>query len=118
MEIYKEFKFDAAHHLPMAEEGHKCRNLHGHTYKVAIYIKGKVDKEKGWVIDYGEIKKAFAPVLNELDHAYLNNIPGLENPTAENLAIWIWDILIPRLPALSKIVVNETDTSGCIYEGE
>jgi 6-pyruvoyltetrahydropterin/6-carboxytetrahydropterin synthase len=117
MEIFKEFSFDAAHRLPHVGEGHKCARLHGHTYKVTIFVVGAVGENSGWVMDFGEIKKAFKPILNQLDHYYLNDIDGLDNPTAENIARWIWQRLKPDLPALSKILIKETCTSGCIYEG-
>ncbi|MBN4075691.1 MAG: 6-carboxytetrahydropterin synthase QueD [SAR86 cluster bacterium] len=117
MEIYKEFTFEAAHLLPNVPVGHKCGRLHGHSYKVQIYIAGELDTELGWVMDFSDIKKIVRPVIKELDHYYLNDIPGLENPTSENLACWIWEKLKPLLP-LSKIVIFETCTSGCIYQGK
>ncbi len=118
MEIYKEFRFESAHRLPNVPEGHKCRRLHGHSFKGVIYIKGDVDHRAGWIMDYGDIKKVFKPIYEQLDHNYLNDIDGLENPTSEVLAKWIWDRLKPDLPSLSRVVINETCTSGCIYRGE
>lgn len=118
MEIYKEFIFESAHRLPNVPEGHKCGRLHGHSFKVTIYVSGEVDKTTGWIIDFADIKKAFKPLYDRLDHYYLNDIEGLENPTSEVLAMWIWERLLPNLPSLSKIVVNETCTSGCIYIGK
>lgn len=118
MEIFKEFTIEAAHRLPNVPEGNKCSRLHGHSFKVAIYVSDEVDGETGWIMDFAEIKKAFKPTYEELDHNYLNDIEGLENPTSENLAVWIWKKLEMKLSGLSKIVVNETCTSGCIYEGE
>lgn len=115
MEIYKEFRFEAAHRLPNLPEGHKCRRLHGHSYRVRLYVRGPLQEPSGWVIDFGEIKAAFAPYLEQLDHHYLNEVEGLENPTSEVLARWIWDRLKPALPALSKVEVMETCTSGCLY---
>lgn len=117
MEIWKQFTFEAAHLLPNLPEGHKCRRLHGHSYTVRICVEGELDPELGWVIDFGDIKKAYLPIREQLDHYYLNDIEGLENPTAENIARWIWERLAPRLPALSKIEVSETCTAGCIYTG-
>jgi 6-pyruvoyltetrahydropterin/6-carboxytetrahydropterin synthase len=90
MEIYKEFSFDSAHLLPNVPAGHKCGRLHGHTFYVRLYLCGPIGEESGWVIDFGDVKTAFKPILNQLDHYYLNDIPGLENPTSENLARWIW----------------------------
>jgi 6-pyruvoyltetrahydropterin/6-carboxytetrahydropterin synthase len=117
MEIWKEFTFDAAHVLPNVPEGHKCRRLHGHTYRVRIYVSGEPDDRVGWVMDFGDIKAAFEPILDRLDHYYLNDIEGLENPTAEVLARWIWQRLEPRLPMLSRIEIHETCTTGCSYAG-
>ncbi|MFF0718744.1 6-carboxytetrahydropterin synthase QueD [Micromonospora sp. NPDC003816] len=117
MEIFREFTFEAAHRLPNVPVGHKCARLHGHSYRVQVHVHGDVDPEAGWVMDFGELKKAFQPLLDQLDHYYLNEVPGLENPTSEVLARWIWDRLIDRLP-LSTVMVRETCTSGCIYRGE
>jgi 6-pyruvoyltetrahydropterin/6-carboxytetrahydropterin synthase len=118
MEIWKEFSFDAAHLLPNVPEGHKCRRLHGHTYTVRIYVRGEPDENVGWIVDFADIKEAFDPILERLDHYYLNEIEGLENPTAEMLARWIWRRLEPRLDGLSRIEIQETCTSGCTYEGD
>lgn len=118
MEIFKEITFEAAHRLPKVAEDHKCYRLHGHTYYVKIYIKDKIDQTSGWVIDFAEIKHKFEPIRDQLDHHYLNDIPGLNNPTCEILSKWIWDKLKPLIPNLSKLVVKETPTSGCIYKGE
>jgi 6-pyruvoyltetrahydropterin/6-carboxytetrahydropterin synthase len=118
MEIWKEFSFDAAHLLPNVPEGHKCRRLHGHTYTVRIYVRGEPDENVGWIIDFGDIKDAFDPIRERLDHYYLNEIEGLENPTAEMLARWIWRRVEPRLDGLSRIEIQETCTSGCTYEGD
>lgn len=117
MEIFREFQFDAAHLLPHVPAGHKCARLHGHTYRVEVHISGPVSPASGWVADFGDISSAFAPVHAELDHHYLNDVPGLENPTSEVLAQWIWARLATTLP-LSAVIVRETCTSGCIYRGE
>jgi len=117
MEIFKEITFEAAHRLAHLPKGHKCERLHGHSFRVRIHVRGQVDPQLGWVVDFGDIKKAFEPIYDQLDHHYLNEIDGLENPTSEVLARWIWTRLKPRLPGLSKILVGETCTSGCIYEG-
>lgn len=118
MEIWKEFMFEAAHRLPNVPEGHKCARLHGHSFKTVIYLRGLVGEESGWVQDFADIKEAFRPLERELDHNYLNEIEGLENPTSENIARWIWRKLRPALPLLSKVVVQETCTCGCVYEGD
>ena len=118
MKIYKVFKFDAAHHLPLVPPGHKCARVHGHSFRVEIHLRGKADPRNGWVMDFADIAAAFEPILNQLDHKNLNAIAGLENPTSENLCRWIWQRLQPVLPQLSKIIVQESPESGCIYEGE
>ena len=118
MEIFKEFTFESAHRLPNVPGGHKCGRLHGHSFKVELWLKGAVGADTGWIADFGDVKKAFAPFYEQLDHHYLNEIPGLENPTSEVLAKWIWDNVKLRLPLLSKVVVRETCTSGCVYTGE
>jgi 6-pyruvoyltetrahydropterin/6-carboxytetrahydropterin synthase len=117
MEIWKEFTFEAAHLLPNVPEGHKCRRLHGHSYRVRVYVSGEPDAQLGWVMDFADIKRAYGPIREELDHRFLNEIAGLENSTAEVIAAWIWERLQPRLPDLSRIEIGETCTSGCIYEG-
>ncbi len=117
MDIFKEFSFEAAHRLPHVPEDHKCARLHGHSFRVQVHVSGELDPKLGWVIDFADIKRAFEPLHGELDHHYLNEVPGLENPTSEILARWIWDRLLSTLPGLSQIVVQETCTSGCIYRG-
>lgn len=117
MEIYKEFTFDSAHFLPMVPEGHKCKHMHGHTYHLKIYVEGTIN-EVGWIIDFGEIKKAWKPIEKIVDHKLLNDIEGLSNPTAENIVVWLWSQLKPCLPELSKLELKETPTSGVIYCGQ
>lgn len=117
MEIFKEFGFEAAHRLPNVAPQHKCYRLHGHSFRCEVHVSGPLDAQLGWVLDFAEIKTAVKPIVEQLDHHYLNEIEGLENPTSENLAIWIWDRLHPSLPGLSRIVVRETCTSGCSYSG-
>lgn len=118
MDIYKIFHIEAAHYLPNVPPDHKCRRLHGHSFRVEIHVSGEVDENKGWVADFADIKGAFQPLYDQLDHHYLNDIEGLENPTTEMLARWIWQRLKPNLPLLSKICIQETCTAGCIYQGE
>jgi 6-pyruvoyltetrahydropterin/6-carboxytetrahydropterin synthase len=117
MQIFKEFTFEAAHRLPMVPAGHKCARLHGHSFLVRISVEGPVDSRLGWVADFADLKGAFQPFYDQLDHNYLNEIPGLENPTSENIAVWIWDRVKPRLSGLSEVIVRETCTSGCVYRG-
>ena len=118
MELWKEFRFEAAHLLPQVPDGHKCKRLHGHSYRVRICIEGEVDPALGWVVDFAEIAEAFEPIRKRLDHYYLNEIAGLENPTSEMLARWIWERLLPSLPILSRVEVGETCTSACVYRGD
>lgn len=117
MEIFKRFHIEAAHRLPNVPEGHKCARLHGHSFQVEIHVAGEPGAESGWVMDFAELKRAFQPTFDQLDHRCLNDVAGLENPTSENLARWIWERLAPELPQLSRVVVNETCTSGCEYRG-
>jgi len=118
MEIFKEFTIEAAHWLPNVPEGHKCRRLHGHSFRIQVYVKGPLDPQLGWVMDFADIKAAFQPVEDALDHRCLNEVDGLANPTSENLARWVWTRLKPVLPAMSKVMVRETCTSGCVYTGD
>ena len=117
MEIFKAFHIEAAHRLPNVPAGHKCANLHGHSFKVELVVSGDVGDATGWVMDFADVKRAFQPLYDRLDHHYLNDIEGLENPTSERLAVWIWERLKPTLPLLSTVVVHETCTSGCRYRG-
>lgn len=118
MEIYKKFTFEAAHLLPNVPEGHKCKRLHGHSFEVTLFVSGSVGEKTGWVADFADVKAAFKPYYARLDHNYLNDIEGLENPTSENIARWIWRQMKPELPDLSKVKVRETCTAGCVYRGE
>jgi 6-pyruvoyltetrahydropterin/6-carboxytetrahydropterin synthase len=117
-EIFKEFTFEAAHRLPNVAADHKCARLHGHSYQVAVHILGPVGDMTGWVRDFAELSGAMRPLLDRLDHYYLNDIEGLDNPTSEVLARWIWERLVSALPELSQVVVRETCTSGCVSRGE
>jgi 6-pyruvoyltetrahydropterin/6-carboxytetrahydropterin synthase len=117
VEIFREFTFEAAHRLPRVPDGHKCARLHGHSYRVEVHVRGQVDPATGWVMDFAEIETAVKPLRDQLHHNYLNDVPGLDNPTSENLARWIWGRLTGSLP-LSVIVVRETAASGCVYRGE
>ena len=117
MEIFREFTFEAAHRLIHLPEGHKCSRLHGHSYRIEVRVAGPVGEDTGWVMDFADIKQAFAPLHDQLDHRYLNEVAGLTNPTSENLACWIWDRLAAELP-LAEVVVRETCTSGCVYRGK
>jgi 6-pyruvoyltetrahydropterin/6-carboxytetrahydropterin synthase len=116
--LFKDFSFEAAHLLPHVPEGHKCARLHGHSFQVRVTVSGPVGTRTGWVMDFADLKAACAPVIDALDHRYLNEIEGLENPTSEVIAIWLWDRIATRVPRLSAIEVRETCTTGCVYRGE
>ena len=117
MELRKTFQFEAAHLLPHLPKSHKCRRLHGHSFKAEIVVSGECDAKLGWLMDYAEIKAVFSPIWEKLDHHYLNEIRGLENPTSENVAAWIWQQLKPNLPLLVEVVVAETCTAQAVYRG-
>jgi len=115
--LVREFRFEAAHRLPRVPEGHKCARLHGHSFKIEVSVVGPVDERTGWFLDYDVVDGAFRPLHEILDHHYMNEIPGLENPTSENLARFLWERLTPALPSLERITVHETCDARCEYEG-
>ncbi|OYY95032.1 MAG: 6-carboxytetrahydropterin synthase QueD [Hydrogenophilales bacterium 28-61-23] len=118
MEIFNRFSLEAARRLPHLPPEHPCSRVHGHSFQIEVYLRGPLDPKLGWVTDFADIQQAWRPIHASLDHRYLNEVDGLENPTSELLAQWIWRRLWPALPGLAKIVVMETSTSGCIYQGE
>jgi 6-pyruvoyltetrahydropterin/6-carboxytetrahydropterin synthase len=118
LEIFKSFTLESAHRLPNVPAGHKCARVHGHSFRVEIHVRGPLHPQLGWVMDFADVKDAFEPLFRQLDHHYLNDVPGLENPTSEHLARWIWQRLQPVLPQLSAVVVHETCTSGARYTGD
>jgi len=118
MDVFKIFTVEAAHRLPNLPEDHKCSRLHGHSIQIEIHCSGELLQPEGWVLDFNDIKQTFKPIYQQLDHNYLNDIEGLENPTSENLARWVWKKLQPSLPQLSQVVIKETCTSGCVYKGD
>ena len=117
IELRKTFQFESAHLLPHLPNDHKCRRLHGHSFKAEIVVAGECDPKLGWLMDYADISDAFKPLWEQLDHHYLNEIPGLENPTSEIVAVWIWERLKPVLPLLTEVVVAETCTARAVYRG-
>lgn len=117
IEIFREFTFEAAHRLPNVPEGHKCARLHGHSYRIIVHVAGDIAPREGWVMDFGDLKAVVQPLIQRLDHYYLNEVDGLDNPTSEILAQWLWDRLQPDLPVLSAVTVRETCTSGATYRG-
>lgn len=114
----KDFTFEAAQTLPGAPKGHKCRQMHGHSFKVEVSVTGEVDPVHGWIYDHARIGAAMRPLVEMLDHSYLNDIPGMENPTIENMAAWFWQKIAPQLPGLSEIVIHETPTARCSFRGQ
>ncbi|KMO33612.1 6-carboxy-5,6,7,8-tetrahydropterin synthase [Methylobacterium tarhaniae] len=117
MKITQAFTFEAAHRLPNVPATHRCHRMHGHSYRVELTLDGPVDPETGWVVDFFDVEAAFGPVLERLDHYCLNEVPGLENPTAEHIAVWIWEKTRPALPLLSSVKVFETPMSWAEYTG-
>lgn len=117
VEIVKDFRFEAAHYLPNVPEGHKCRRMHGHSFRGEVAVRGPIGERSGWVMDFADVKKAVDPIVARLDHYPLNEIEGLENPTSERIAIWIWERLAPALPMLHRVTIEETCTSRCHYFG-
>jgi 6-pyruvoyltetrahydropterin/6-carboxytetrahydropterin synthase len=115
--LVRDFTFEAAHRLPSAPTGHKCARLHGHSFRIELVCEGEINVETGWLLDFADIKRAFEPTLALLDHHYLNEVEGLENPTAENLARWIWIKIKPQLSELTQVTIAETCTSRCEYRG-
>lgn len=118
IELRKSFQFEAAHSLPHLPAEHKCARLHGHSFKVELVVSGPCDEQLGWLMDYADISAAFQPIWSQLDHHHLNEIPGLENPTSEIIARWIWQQLKPSLPLLQAVEVAETCTARCVYRGK
>ncbi len=118
MTLVKSFTFESAHFLPKVSLGHKCGRLHGHSFKCEVQVTGPLDPDTGWVMDFAEMKKAFGPIRDQLDHRYLNeDVPGLDNPTSEIICKWIWGKLKPQLPLLSAIILHETCTARSEYRG-
>ena len=117
VELVKDFRFEAAHWLPNVPEGHKCRRMHGHSFRGEVAVRGEVDPATGWLIDFADLKKAVDPIIHELDHYCLNDIPGLSNPTSEMVAVWLWNRLAPQIPVLHRVTIEETCSSRCHYFG-
>jgi 6-pyruvoyltetrahydropterin/6-carboxytetrahydropterin synthase len=118
VELEKSFRFEAAHHLPNVSEGHRCARVHGHSYRLTVRVKGTVDPQMGWFVDYGEINEVVKPIVEALDHRDLNLIPGLENPTTEAVCVWIWNRIASEISGLDAVEVAETENTSCVYRGE
>ncbi|HEY8133767.1 MAG TPA: 6-carboxytetrahydropterin synthase QueD [Thermoanaerobaculia bacterium] len=117
VELVKDFRFEAAHYLPNVPEGHKCRRMHGHSFRGEVAVRGPVDTRIGWLIDFADMKRAVDPVVARLDHYLLNEVEGLENPTSEQIAVWMWERIAPSLPQLYRVTIEETCTTRCHYFG-
>lgn len=117
VELVKDFRFEAAHWLPNVPEGHKCRRMHGHSFRGEVAVRGEVDPRTGWLMDFADLKRAVDPIVARLDHYVLNEVEGLTNPTSEMLAVWVWNALAPAVPLLSRVTIEETCTSRCHYFG-
>lgn len=118
VELIREYRFEAAHRLPRVPPGHKCARLHGHSFRFELTVRGPVDERTGWFIDYGDLDDLVAPTVSLLDHHYLNEVEGLENPTSEILARWLWQRLRPAIPSLTTVTLWETCDARCVYRGE
>lgn len=117
MKITQAFTFEAAHRLPKVPATHRCHNMHGHSYRIEVTVAGAVDPATGFVVDFFDIEAAFVPLLRQLDHHCLNDIAGLENPTAENIAVWVWQKIAPLVPGLAMVKVFETPLCWAEYNG-
>lgn len=118
VELSKTFRFEAAHCLSRVPDTHKCRAMHGHSYKVVVTVRGPLEPQAGWYRDFADISRSVKPLVEELDHKVMNDIEGLDNPTAEMMAVWFWERLRADLPGLFEIEVHETESSRCRYRGE
>ncbi len=116
--LYKIFRLECAHSLPAVPEGHPCARMHGHSFTVTLHLRGEVDLETGWILDFGRVRELFEPLRSALDHHTLNDIPGLENPTSEHLARFVYLRLKPVLPELYRVDVGETCTAGARVEDD
>lgn len=117
VELVKDFRFEAAHFLPNVAEGHKCRRMHGHSFRGEVAVRGPIDPRIGWLIDFADLKRIVDPLVARLDHYLLNEVEGLSNPTSEQVALWFWERLRPELPLLHRVTIEETCTSRCHYYG-
>lgn len=118
MDLFRVFHLQCARRLPALPDTHPCSRVHGHSFRVELTVSGPLDPALGWVLDFAELDAAWHPIHAALDHRYLNDIAGLDNPTSERLAVWLWQQLKPALPGLSQIRVMETHDAGCTYRGD
>lgn len=112
--LTKKFRFEAAQTVPYIN---RCKKMHGHSFKIEVSVKGEKDETKGYFCDHALISNAIDPLIKLVDHSYLNDIEGLENPTIENMCGWFWEKLVLELPNLYEIVIHETPKARCTYRG-
>lgn len=113
--LTRSFRLESARRLPRLPATHPCARVHGHSFVIELELAGPIDPELGWLIDYNDIAAAFEPLRQKLDHRFLNEVEGLENPTSEHIARWVFDHLSPTLPALTAVTVMETPETRAIY---
>ena len=118
MIVYKKFHIESARSLPNLPDKHPCSQVHGHSFEIILKVYGELNEKTGFIIDFQEIEDSFNPIRNLLDHAYLNDIKGLENPTSENMCKYIWEEIKPKISGLVEIEIKETYSTGCIYRGD
>lgn len=114
-ELKQHFHIESARFLPHLPKSHPCANMHGHSFKIILQLKGELQPQVGWVMDYHEISLVMAPLLKQLDHKVLNEVPGLENPTSELLAKWIYEKARLSIPLLQSVTIMETTSTECKY---
>ena len=117
MDLFRIYYLQCARRLPGLPEAHPCSRVHGHTFTIKVTLRGPIDPAYGWVMDFNAMDSAWRPVHDELDHRYLNDVAGLENPTSEALAVWLWRRLQSAMPYLASVSVMEGQDMGCIYHG-
>ena len=115
LELRQHFQIESARFLPNLSASHPCHRMHGHSFKITLTLVGEADPKLGWVIDYHQIETAMRPLLSQLDHRVLNEVPGLENPTSEMLCVWLFERSQKLLPQLKKVTVAETANTECSY---
>ncbi len=118
MFIFKKYYFDAAHFMPEFEKNHSYGKMHGHSFEVTVKLKGSICKKNKWVMDLEELDSYVKPEISKLDHSILNEVEGLEKPTSESIAKWLWLKLIKKIPNLESIEINRPRIGGCIFNGK
>ena len=114
-ELKQQFRIESARFLPNLPKSHPCSKIHGHSFKIILKLVGPLDPKIGWVLDYQKISETMAPLLLRLDHQILNEVEGLENPTSELLAKWIYDQTLRIIPILKTVTIMETESTECTY---